>query len=139
MKKTLKVMAMVLFVVSMVSLTSCKKEKANLIVGKWECTSASYTQAGITQSIPWLNGMVWEFKANGTLIGSIPDDLVESDDDAASATYVVSGDVLTVSYVDEDDGDIERESYAIKELTETKLVLEETEDGVTATLEFKKI
>ena len=131
---------MLLFVVSMVSLTSCKKENANLILGKWECTSATYTQAGYApQTVPWLNGMVWEFKANGTLIGSIPDDLDETDDETGSATYVVSGDVLTVTYIDEEEGDTETESYAIKELTKTKLVLEETEDNITATLEFKKI
>ena len=136
MKKALKVMAMVLFVVSMTTLTSCKKEKENLIIGKWECTTATYTEAGVTQSIPWLNGMVWEFKANGTIISNGID--VDDEEIEATATYVVSGDALTITGVDED-GDIDSETYLIKELTKSKLVLEERDEDDVLVLEFKKV
>ena len=130
-------MAMLLFVFSMTALTSCNKEAENLIVGKWECTTATYTDEGSTYSVPELIGMIWEFKANGDLIGTLLD--VEDDDYTAEASYVILGNVLTITSTDLD-GDIDTESYVIKELTKSKLVLEETDEwDETAVLEFKKI
>ena len=128
---------MLLFVFSMTALTSCNKEAENLIVGKWECTTATYTEEGSTYSVPELIGMIWEFKANGDLIGTILD--VEDDDYTAEASYVILGNILTITSTDLD-GDIDTESYVIKELTKSKLVLEETDEwDETAVLEFKKI
>lgn len=130
-------MAMLLFVFSMTALTSCNKEAENLIVGKWECTTATYTDEGSTYSVPELIGMIWEFKANGNLIGTLLD--VEDDDYTAEASYVILGNILTITSTDLD-GDIDTESYVIKELTKSKLVLEETDEwDETAVLEFKKI
>ena len=137
MKKALKAMVMLLFVFSMTALTSCNKEAENLIVGKWECTTATYTDEGSTYSVPELIGMIWEFKANGELIGTLLD--VEDDDYTAEASYVILGNILTITSTDLD-GDIDTESYVIKELTKSKLVLEETDEwDETAVLEFKKI
>jgi hypothetical protein len=138
MKKALKAMAMLLFVVSMTTLTSCNKEAEKLIVGKWECTTATFTEDGVTQSVPWVVGMVWEFKANGDIISTIPDDLNEGDDETVTATYVVLDDILTITSV-ELDGEIETTSYIIKELAKSKLVLEERDDNKVFVLEFKKI
>ena len=59
---------MLLFVVSMTALTSCSKKSEKLIVGKWECIAASYTENGETHSFTDLNGMIWEFKTDGTVI-----------------------------------------------------------------------
>ena len=130
-------MAMLLFVFSMTALTSCNKEAENLIVGKWECTTATYTDEGSTYSVPELIGMIWEFKANGDLIGTLLD--VEDDDYTAEASYVILGNILTITSTDLD-GDVDTESYVIKELTKSKLVLEETDEwDETAVLEFKKI
>lgn len=130
-------MAMLLFVFSMTALTSCNKEAEKLIVGKWECTTATYTDEGSTYSVPELIGMIWEFKANGDLIGTLLD--VEDDDYTAEASYVILGNVLTITSTDLD-GDVDTESYVIKELTKSKLVLEETDEwDETAVLEFKKI
>ena len=130
-------MAMLLFVFSMTALTSCNKEAENLIVGKWECTTATYTEEGSTYSVPELIGMIWEFKANGDLIGTLLD--VEDDDYTAEASYVILGNILTITSTDLD-GDVDTESYVIKELTKSKLVLEETDEwDETAVLEFKKI
>ena len=137
MKKALKAMAMLLFVFSMTALTSCNKEAEQLIVGKWECTAATYTDEGSTYSVPELIGMIWEFKANGDLIGTLLD--VEDDDYTAEASYVILGNILTITSTDLD-GDVDTESYVIKELTKSKLVLEETNEwDETAVLEFKKI
>lgn len=136
MKKTLKVMAMLLFVVSMTALTSCSKKSEKLIVGKWECIAASYTENGETQSFTDLNGMIWEFKSDGTVVASMPEDL---DDEAdLKVTYVIVDDQLTMSYIDED-GDPEKETYTIKELTKSKLVIEEAIGSQSVTYEFKKI
>ena len=129
-------MAMLLFVMSMTALTSCNKEKTNLIVGKWECTTATYTEAGVTQSVPWVIGMVWEFKSDGTIISNSID--IDDEEIEVSATYVVTGDALTITGVDED-GDIDTETYLIKELTKSKLVLEERDEDELFVLEFKKI
>ena len=131
-------MAMLLFVFSMTALTSCNKEAENLIVGKWECTTATYTDEGSTYSVPELIGMIWEFKANGDLIGTLLD--VEDDDYTAEASYVILGNILTITSTDLD-GDIDTESYVIKELTKSKLVLEDDDNewDENAVLEFKKI
>ncbi len=137
MKKTLKAMAMLLFVVSMTTLTSCKKENTKLIIGRWECVTASYTDDGITESIPALKGMVWEFKADGKVVADVSIDLPDIDIIEADATYAVSGDVLTIKSV-ESDGDIDTEKYLIKELTKSKLVIEERDDDEVLVLEFKK-
>ena len=130
-------MALLLFVVSMTTLTSCKKENTKLIVGRWECVTASYTDDGITESIPALKGMVWEFKADGKVVADVSIDLPDIDIIEADATYVVSGDVLTIKSV-ESDGDIDTEKYLIKELTNSKLMLEERDDDEVLVLEFKK-
>ena len=133
-------MAMLLFVFSMTALTSCNKEAEKLIVGKWECTAASYTDEGSTCSVPELIGMIWEFKANGDLIGTLLDDEDDFDDISETASYVILGNILTITSTDLD-GDVDSDSYVIKELTKSKLVLEDDDDDwdETAILEFKRI
>ena len=127
---------MLLFVMSMTALTSCNKEAEQLIVGKWECTTATYTEDGVTESVPWVIGMVWEFKSDGTVISNSID--FDDEEIEVSATYVVTGDALTITGVDED-GDIDTETYLIKELTKSKLVLEERDEDELFVIEFKKI
>ena len=127
---------MLFFVVSMTALTSCSKKSEKLIVGKWECIAASYTENGETQSFTELNGMIWEFKSDGTVVGSMPEDFDDGTD--LSVTYVIVDDQLTMSYVDED-GDLDKETYTIKELTKSKLVIEETVGNQSITYEFNKI
>ena len=131
-------MAMLLFVVSMTALTSCKKENTKLIVGRWECVTASYTEDGITQSIPALKGMVWEFKADGKVVADISIDHPDIDIIEADATYVVSGNTLTIRSV-EIDHEVETETYLIKELTNSKLILQERDNDDYLLIEFKKI
>lgn len=138
MKKALKAMAMLLFVFSMTALTSCNKEAENLIVGKWECTTATYTDEGSTYSVPELIGMIWEFKANGNLIGTVLYDEDDYDDVSETASYVILGNILTITSTDLD-GDVDSESYVIKELTKTKLVIKDSDWDEEAMVEFKKI
>ena len=127
---------MLLFVVSMTALTSCSKKSEKLIVGKWECVAASYTENGETHSFTELDGMIWEFKTDGTVIGLMPEDFDNGTD--LSVTYVIVDDQLTMSYIDED-GDLEKETYTIKELTNSKLVIEEVAEQTTVKIEFKKV
>lgn len=131
-------MAMLLFVFSMTALTSCNKEAENLIVGKWECTTATYTDEGSTYSVPELIGMIWEFKANGNLIGTVLYDEDDYDDVSETASYVILGNILTITSTDLD-GDVDSESYVIKELTKTKLVIKDSDWDEEAMVEFKKI
>ena len=125
-------MAILLFVVSMTALTSCKKTSKELIVGKWECTAASFTEDGVTQPVSYLNNMIWEFTANGTVISSLNEDT-----NNGTATYAVVDSELTITYTDEDE--IEIEKYTIKELTNSKLLLEKSIDNRIITYEFKKV
>ena len=66
----------------------------------------------------------------------MPEDFDDGTD--LSVTYVIVDDQLTMSYIDED-GDLEKETYTIKELTNSKLVLEEVAEETTVTIEFKKV
>ena len=134
MKKTIKVMAMLLFVISLATFTSCKKENENLILGKWECVTASFTEDGVTNSVPGVIGLVWEFKDNGTVVATLPEDL----DDGDTASYVVLDNQLTITSTDEH-GDVDTKTYSIKELTKTKLMLERSHGYDILSVEFKKI
>ena len=82
--------------------------------------------------------MVWEFKANGTVTASFPEDIDYDEEDVSTASYVVSDNLLTITSIDED-GEVDTEIYTIKELTKTKLLLEEREDDDVVSIEFKKI
>lgn len=129
---------MLLFVVSMTALTSCKKVDTNLLVGNWECVSASYIDDNVQQPLPsYIIGMVWEFKTDGTIVGNVFDP-TDGDDYGTSATYVVSGNLLTIRYRDLD-GDLDTETFLINELTNSKLVLRERDDDDLLLLEFKKV
>ena len=123
---------MLLFVVSMTALTSCKKTSTETIVGKWECTAASSTEDGVTQSITYLNGMIWEFNTDGTVTSSLNADTFNG-----TATYVKANNLLTITYTDDDE--IENNMYTIKELTSSKLLLEKTNGNRIITYEFKRI
>ena len=123
---------MLLFVVSMTALTSCKKENKNLILGKWECVTASFTEDGETNPVHGVIGMVWEFKSNGTVIATLPED-----DEGGTASYVVLDNQLTITSTDEY-GDVDMQTYTIKELTKTKLMLEKSHGNDLLSVEFKK-
>lgn len=130
---------MLLFVVSTTALTSCKKDNAKL-VGKWECVTASYIDDNITQPTDYLIGMVWEFYQNGNITTTDTFDPTDSDGTATSATYVYTGNRLTIKYT-ELDGDLETETYRITELTQSNLVIEKNDNDIDDHLQltFKKI
>ena len=123
---------MLLFAVSTTALASCKKTSEGPIVNKWSCTAVSYTEDGVTHSVPHLINMIWEFNADGTVTSSL-----NGETNDGTATYAIVDNVLTITYTDDDE--IEMESYTIKELTNSKLLLEKHDDNRIIKYEFKKI
>jgi len=138
MKKITKVLTLLLFVASMVSMTACKKADKDLILGSWKCSKATITEFGISAPYPPAVGLVWEFKSDGTLIADL---VPELDIDNTTANYVISGTQLRVSYIDLE-GDMEVEYFTISELTNSKLTLVEVEDEFDddyLTIEFVRL
>ena len=142
MKKAIKIMAMVLFVVGMTALTSCSKSNEERILGKWELESISLNVNGMTmQMTPTqlaqlmgisleeeLGKIILEFKNDGYLY--YQDEKVE---------YTVNDDQLTIKM---DDG--EPLVATITELTNKELVFEaedlNSESGIASSfaLYFKR-
>ena len=120
MKKALKVLTMVLFVVGLATMTSCNKDKEDLIVGKWQMELITLTEGEETMSLTVaefasifgedIDIAAVEFKSDGTMYELAENEYI--------GTYTVEGDKLTV--VEDDEAQV----MTIKELTSSKLVLE---------------
>ena len=152
MKKTMKIMAIVLFVIGMTALTSCSKGKDKLIIGKWEISSISISGGGYNMDLTMeefyellgadaedAEPIVLEFRNDGKVY------MVNMDADVEEGLpYSIDGDKLTVQVTDEE-GNEEYETMIIKELTEKALTLERTgmveelDDDMTVALHFKKV
>jgi hypothetical protein len=152
MKKAMKIMAMVLFVIGMTALTSCSKGKDKLIIGKWEISSISISRGGYNMDLTMeefyellgadaedAEPIVLEFRNDGKVY------MVNMDADVEEGLpYSIDGDKLTVQVTDEE-GNEEYETMIIKELTEKVLTLERTgmveelDDDMTVALHFKKV
>ena len=152
MKKTMKIMAMVLFVIGMTALTSCSKGKDKLIIGKWEISSISISGGSYNMDLTMeefyellgadaedAEPIVLEFRNDGKVY------MVNMDADVEEGLpYSIDGDKLTVQVTDEE-GNEEYETMIIKELTEKALTLERTgmveelDDDMTVALHFKKV
>jgi uncharacterized protein (TIGR03066 family) len=152
MKKAMKIMAMVLFVIGMTALTSCSKGKDKLIIGKWEISSISISRGGYNMDLTMeefyellgadaedAEPIVLEFRNDGKVY------MVDTEDDVEEGLpYSIDGDKLTVQVTDEE-GNEEYETMIIKELTEKALTLERTgmveelDDDMTVALHFKKV
>lgn len=142
MKKAMKVMAMVLFVVGMTALTSCTKSKEKMILGKWELEKVSVTMGGYSMQITVaeLMELMGEY---GEEIGDIDEMILEFKNDGyvyaqgEGVRYVIDGDQLTIDGGEE--GTIEA---TITELTKTEMTLEgketyeDEETGMSMTAVF---
>lgn len=149
MKKPFRILTLFVAVASMAFVTSCKKDNADLILGKWTFDSVTVTatnadaQAEIDAYLPLVEAiyknLVLEFKSDNTLIVT-GGDLFDADDDDAVVTYSIDGNKLTITTT-YDDGYVETSTVDIKTLTSSKLSLEMTEDeedySITETLNFK--
>ena len=140
MKKAMRIMAMVLFVVGMTTLTSCTKDNSDRIIGKWKFENASASFGGESfeltaadlAAMMELNDMSDEF-----IIEFKRDGKVYSADESEPANYKVDGDKLTI---------ITPETslvMIITELTQSKLVVEpqydeEMPEGAKVEIRFKR-
>ena len=145
MKKLLRVFALFVTVAAMASLTSCSKDKKDMIIGTWQFEKASvsinvddpeiqaffdefFSEEEVNEE---MKGMKVEFKADNTFVTYDADGEMEE-----TSTWTLDGDQLTI------DGD----SMTVKSLTKSTLILESNEsyeeEGVSAkiamTLEFKR-
>ena len=125
---------MLFFVLLLSAITSCNKNKEELILGKWECVAASFTDDGETYPVADANGLIWDFKANGTVVASYINHVEDSD----TASYSLVDNVLTVTFTNEF-GNSDGNSYTIKELNKNKLLLESHYDNEVLSIEFKRI
>ena len=147
MKKAFGIITMFVAIASMAFITSCTKDKEDLIVGKWKFEKANMTvtaddpeiQALIDQYLVFeiqelneeMKSTQVEFKADGTYVAT---DEEGSND---SGTWEIKGDFITF------DG----ETWTINTLTKSTLILESSEiyddediaGTWTMTLEFKKM
>ncbi len=101
------------FVAFSFAMTSCQKAE-DLIIGKWKCVKVvsegqTYTEGGEI-------GMIWEFKADNTVI-------VEMQGfSAPAATYTIENDVLTFSIY----GEVQK--FNIDKITKSKMILSDPEN-----------
>ena len=122
MKKTVKVFAIIMCMATIGMLSSCTKDYAELIVGKWE--PAFYTEHGShVVEIPEGESEILEFKASGEVVAIYHGEV------RVTTTYTVDGDKLIM------DG----ETSIIKKLDKETLVLSidevaSEEDEFTLTL-----
>ena len=137
MKKTMKIMALVLFVLGMTALTSCKKSTEDKLLGKWKLESVffEYGEQMIEVSVENLLAILGEFGDDVEIPAEV---YLEFKDDGhvyfenEEALYSVDGDKLTLT-----DGG-ETIVLTIKELEDKTLSLEAEEEGTTFVLKFSK-
>ena len=136
MKKTMKIMAMVLFVASLATLTSCTKDYASKIIGKWKFKSCEAVVEGQSYSIDVdqlmamygasidPDELILEFKDNGYVYA-----------DGDGTPYSVNGDKLTIT------AEGRTMELIISELTSSKLTLEyhDAEAGVDLTMHLNRV
>ena len=126
---------MLLFVLSLAALTSCKKTNEQLIIGKWECTSAIATLDNETENVSEFIGWVWLFNDNGIVTTEYHGE--ESENPVIStAKFVIDDNQLTLTSLDNE----ETKVYIIKEVTNKKLLIELPIEGNSSlSLEFKRV
>lgn len=150
MKKVFRILTLFVAIASMTAITSCSKDKASLIVGKWQYEKGTislsiddpemqeYFNQFLAEEENELNeamkDAIIEFKADNTYISYFKDEPT-----GEPGQYSIDGDKLTM------DGEV----INIKSLTRSKLIWEvvetftEEEDdfngSVVSTVEFKHI
>lgn len=146
MKHIFKVFSLALLVGAMFTLSSCKKDNQDLIIGKWSLTSATTDDDLMSELFPLLiDHLTYEFTDDGilTVTASTGDSAID-EFLCGSTNYSIEGNNLIVKAEDEE-GRTDINTITIDEITKNSLTLTEvieTIDGVptsTATQKFKKI
>lgn len=132
MKKTMKVMVMLLCVVSMAVMSACSKEESyqRKIVGTWENVRMYGTNSDgeYVEELFESGETVYTFNSDGSFILSLNDG-----EDVSNGTYcIVDNDKLLLTQ-------IIALQFDIQELTNSKMVLKTSLFGGNVNFEFKKI
>jgi hypothetical protein len=149
MKKVFRILTLFVAIASMAAITSCSKDKASLIVGKWQ-----YEKATIDLSIddPEMQEYFDQIVAEeeNAMNEAMKDEVIEFKADNTYMTYYKDEPEEPGQYsIDGDKLIMDDETFTIKSLTKSKLVLEivetftEEEDDfngtISSTLELKRI
>ena len=142
MKRTMKVMAMVLFVISMTALTSCTKDNSDLILGKWKFDKATMSYGGQTVQLTaadLADMMNFQGSSDEFVVDFKSDGKVYASDEPEPANYTLDGSKLTVFTPEI------TFRMTITKLTSSTLVVEpeldddEMPEGAKAEIRFKKV
>lgn len=142
MKNIFKVFSLALLVGAMFTLSSCKKDNQDLIIGKWSLVSATTNDDMLTQIYPMLiDHMTCEFTEDGTWTETANTGVPEIDKWFNGTTsYSVDGNKIIINNKDD-----ELTNITIDELTKNSLTITqitETVNGVptaTVTEKYKRI
>lgn len=92
-------------ILAVFGLSSCQKDPANAIVGKWEAVSMEATIAGVNMTVDMADtGMTMEFTFNDDGSGSLYFGSEYGDSESQAFTYSVKGNMLYVTADDETEG-----------------------------------
>lgn len=140
MKNFFKVFSLVLVLTTMFTFTSCKKDAKDLIVGKWNLTSAEASDPEAAMEMKMmLNKTTFEFTESGSMTISVSTGIPQMGDFKITASYTVDGDQLNIIMPDMEDIDPDRGLATIKEITKKKMTLYSTDGKDEITLGFDKI
>lgn len=141
MKKAMKIMAMVLFVMGMTALTSCTKDNSDLILGKWKFDKATMSYGGQTVQLTaadLADMMNFQGSSDEFVVDFKSDGKVYASDEPEPANYTLDGSKLTVFTPEI------TFRMTITKLTSSTLVVEpeldddEMPEGAKAEIRFKK-
>lgn len=132
MKKTMKVMAMLLCVVSMAMMSACSKEESNQrkIVGTWETVRVygTYSNGEYDEEQLESGESVWTFNSDGSVTLS-----ENGGESVSTGNYsIIDNDKLLITQ-------ILSIQFEIRELTNSKMVLRSSAFGADRYFEFRKI
>ena len=134
MKKTTKLFAMLLFVLSLTTLTSCKKTNEQLIIGKWDCITATIIIDNEMETIPQGFRWILDFNNDGVVSSEYYQDGL-AHPTITTSKYIISENQISFTSFDGEGSSI----YSIKELTNKKLAIETSEGNNSAEFEFKRL
>lgn len=132
MKKAFKVLTMVCLVATMALMSSCAKDKEDLIVGSWKLTNVESTPANPFAQI-LVNNMSFTFNADKT--GTVAVNVFGENDESA-CTWSIDNDKLTIKYVDEEDDEPIVADILSLDKKELKIQSVEEEEGVRVTMDM---
>ncbi len=125
MKNIFKVLSLVLVLTTMFTLSSCKKENVDFIVGTWDLTAAS-SEDEFTNHLYQnaVNNSFFEFKKNGTLKYELDLGTISSE---GTTHYSISDNQIIIR--DGDADEIFSGVATYKQISDGKLVLNYTDDS----------